>query len=359
MFCEIDRSYSEHLLPPLLTLPSGAEKLDVNDFQNLVDTIHLDNDEVVQYRVVKVFKSHSVTAVDRVLYNANNPRAIGGTLDNVFLDNVIEYPIILGKSNPNYQRIELLQVDGHDITAVTTPIDTATSVVDNSIACEQPASSIDLCYRATQSSVPSHTSTSVPHFIKEVVQRTKRLRGENISAGEIWHYSPVLRRQKQWTVSSNSSDVIQKDSEDKVTHIISAWSFDFVPKSLWEVNDLISYYSIDSLSAFNPGNANVVFAYASEPKHHGEAMSWPSERAVWKAAEDREITTLRRSNFASIEDIPDGCHLLPSIWTYKIKTDQNDELILRKARLVIIGDLAIEGLESSKPIHPLLRLKVL
>ena len=185
MFCEIDRSYSEHLLPPLLTLPSGAEKLDVNDFQNLVDTIHLDNDEVVQYRVVKVFKSHGVTAVDRVLYNANNPRAIGGTLDNVFLDNVIEYPIILGKSNPNYQRIELLQVDGHDITAVTTPIDTATSVVDNSIACEQPASSIDLCYRATQSSVPSHTSTSVPHFIKEVVQRTKRLREENISAGEI------------------------------------------------------------------------------------------------------------------------------------------------------------------------------
>ena len=89
MFCEhVDRSEPERLLPPLLTLPSGSVELDVNDFQNLVDTIHLDNDEGVQYRVVKVYKSRGVAVVDRVLYNANNPRAIGGTLDNVFLDNV-------------------------------------------------------------------------------------------------------------------------------------------------------------------------------------------------------------------------------------------------------------------------------
>jgi hypothetical protein len=186
MFCEhVDRSEPERLLPPLLTLPSGSVELDVNDFQHLVDTIHLDNDEGVQYRVVKVYKSRGVAVVDRVLYNANNPRAIGGTLDTVFLDNVIGYPIILGKSNPNHQRIELLQSDVRDVAAVTTPIDTVTPVVDNSIACEQPASSFDPSYRVTQSSVPSHTSTSVPHSIKEVVQRAKRLRGEAISAGEI------------------------------------------------------------------------------------------------------------------------------------------------------------------------------
>ncbi len=140
----------------------------------------------------------------------------------------------------------------------------------------------------THSQVTMHSSTSVPHSIKEVVQRAKRLRSEAISAGEIKNTAlGSIRRQKQRTVSSNSSYVISKDSEDQVAQIISAWAFDLVPISLWEVQDSFSSYSVDSLSAFNPGTANTVFAYASEPKHHGEAMSRPSERAEWKAAEDR------------------------------------------------------------------------
>ena len=86
-------------------------------------------------------------------------------------------------------------------------------------------------------------------------------------------------------------------------------------------------------------------------------MSRPSERAEWKAAEDREITALRRLNFASIEEIPDGCHLLPSLWTYKNKTDQNDKRILRKARLVVRGDLAIEGLEFFETYSPVVKIE--
>ena len=359
MFCEhVDRTEPERLLPPLLTLPSGAEELDVKDFQNLVDTIHLDNDEGVQYRVVKVYKSRGLAVVDRVLYNADNPRAVGGTLDTVFLDNVIGYPIILGKSNPNYQHTELLQDDGHDIAAVTTPQDTEQPVVDNSIVCVLPVALSNPGSCETQSQVTMHSSTSVPHSIKEVVQRAKRLRSEAISAGEIKNTAlGSIRRQKQRTVSSNSSHVISKDSEDQVAQIISAWAFDLVPISLWEVQDSFSSYSVDSLSAFNPGTANTVFAYASEPKHHGEAMSRPSERAEWKAAEDREISALRRLNFASIEDIPDGCHLLPSIWVYKNKTDENDELLLRKARLVVRGDLAIEGLEYFETYSPVAKIE--
>ena len=67
----------------------------------MVDTIHFDNEEGVRYRVTKVYKLRGVPSVDRVLYNEANPDALGGTIDTIYLENAINYPILLGKQNPN------------------------------------------------------------------------------------------------------------------------------------------------------------------------------------------------------------------------------------------------------------------
>ena len=107
IFCEhVGRRELERLLPPLLSLPESAAIIDAKDYQNLVDTIHLDNDEGVQYRVLKVYNRRGVAVVDRVLYNPDIPDDAGGTIDTVFLDNVVGYPIILGGTNPGYQPIQ-------------------------------------------------------------------------------------------------------------------------------------------------------------------------------------------------------------------------------------------------------------
>ena len=50
------------------------------------------------------------------------------------------------------------------IAAVTTPQDTEQPVVDNSIVREEQTSSFDPGYQVTESTVLSHSSTSVPHF---------------------------------------------------------------------------------------------------------------------------------------------------------------------------------------------------
>ena len=69
VFCEhTGRSEPERLLPPHLMLPDGHGTLDANDFQHLVDTVHLDNDEGVQYKVLRVYKEKGFVIVDRVLY---------------------------------------------------------------------------------------------------------------------------------------------------------------------------------------------------------------------------------------------------------------------------------------------------
>ena len=58
-------------------------------------------------------------------------------------------------------------------------------------------------------------------------------------------------------------------------------------------------------------------AYELEPRNHAEAMSRPSERAFWIAAEEKEMASLEQLNFAEIVDFPDKAHLLACTWIYK------------------------------------------
>ena len=96
VFCEhVDRSKPERLLPPVLTLPPGAKTLDPADLQHLVDNIHMDNDEGSTYRILKVYKRAGNAIVDRVLYSNDKNKDLGGKVDTVYLDIIIQYPIFL------------------------------------------------------------------------------------------------------------------------------------------------------------------------------------------------------------------------------------------------------------------------
>ena len=55
-FCEhVGRAEPERLLPPIIELQQKGTVLDIDKYQNLVDTIHFDNKEGVSYLVKKVY----------------------------------------------------------------------------------------------------------------------------------------------------------------------------------------------------------------------------------------------------------------------------------------------------------------
>ena len=105
VFCEhVGRKEPERLLPPLVTLPPTKRILDHTEYQHLVDTVHLDNEEGVLYKVLKVYTKRGVALVDRSLFSPNHESNDRGKIDCVYLDNVLGYPIIQGKSNSRYVR---------------------------------------------------------------------------------------------------------------------------------------------------------------------------------------------------------------------------------------------------------------
>ena len=102
VFCEhTGRSEPERLLPPHLMLLDGVGTLDAKDYQHLVDTIHLDSEEGVQYKVLRVYKKKGFVVVDRVLYFSDKKLDEKSNLvDIVYLQDIINYPIILGRKKP-------------------------------------------------------------------------------------------------------------------------------------------------------------------------------------------------------------------------------------------------------------------
>ena len=90
----------ERLLPPLMTLPSGAKSFRSEVYQYLVDIVHMNNDERILYKVLKVYPKRGAIVVDRVLFATDKPNNPGGIIDCVHLSDILQYPIILGKLNP-------------------------------------------------------------------------------------------------------------------------------------------------------------------------------------------------------------------------------------------------------------------
>jgi hypothetical protein len=89
IFCEhVSRSEPERLLPPFTSLSDISRPLEVADYQYLVDTVHLDNEEGVQYKVLKVYKHKDLACVDRVLFDPDVPNVEGGMINTVRLGRI-------------------------------------------------------------------------------------------------------------------------------------------------------------------------------------------------------------------------------------------------------------------------------
>ena len=90
------------------------------------------------------------------------------------------------------------------------------------------------------------------------------------------------------------------------------------------------------------------------PKTHDQAMGLP-ERREWLEAESTEIQSLNDNKWAEI--VPKGSKIPINLrWVYAIKYNAKGELMLYKARLVVRGDLAKEGIDYFETYSPVAKI---
>jgi len=175
----------------------------------------------------------------------------------------------------------------------------------------------------TSHDVPSRkASTEKPSVSTkaEAIANAKRTRGEYQAASEIKNtlHGADLRKHSKTSVLATT---VTKCWESAVSATICNWSFGHILESFWKESESDTTIVFDSNSSellfTSAGRALSMRAYELEPRNHAEAMSRPSERAFWIAAEEKEMASLKQLNFAEIVDIPDKAHLLLCIWIYK------------------------------------------
>ena len=330
IFCEhVGRTEPERLLAPKVTLRESDQPCRPEDFSYLVDTIHMDNDEGVRYKVVRVYTHKGLVVVDRVLYDPEHRDVSESPIDTVHLKEVLNYPILEGAQNPNYQ--------------VPAPM---------SLEVPPPGTSSNDGVNTDSRT----TGEGVPLVVQESArQKAKRLRDEAQQAAEIRRIEAGFRRSKRVSAKIN---LCASDWKLRYANTIYQWFIDQIPDDLYEPTDIVpaeQSHTGDTLSA-EVSTMQTSRIYKSEPRNHQEAMGRLSEKAAWEESENRELGALYEMKFAVVCDIPLDRVLLPVIWVYKYKTDQNNNVVLYKSRLCVRGDKAVKGFDFFETFSPVAKI---
>lgn len=78
---------------------------------------------------------------------------------------------------------------------------------------------------------------------------------------------------------------------------------------------------------------------------------------VWKAAMDRELESIEKSQTWQLTDLPKGHKAIDLKWIFKLKKDQNGEIIKHKARLVAKEYVQRHGVDFDEVFAPVTRLE--
>jgi len=75
------------------------------------------------------------------------------------------------------------------------------------------------------------------------------------------------------------------------------------------------------------------------PRGWKEMLSHPHHQGFRTIAEKEMCTLIGRGTFTAVEEPPEGAQILPLLWVFQYKFDQDGTLVKYKARLCIHGDL--------------------
>ncbi|XP_074314529.1 uncharacterized protein LOC141649747 [Silene latifolia] len=116
-------------------------------------------------------------------------------------------------------------------------------------------------------------------------------------------------------------------------------------------------YPISHYISYNKFSANhKVFLAAvtknHEPTFYKDAVLVPE----WREAMRKEIDALEKNNTWTLEPLPQGKKAIGSKWVYKIKYHADGSIERYKARLVIMGNRQIEGVDYNETFAPTVKL---
>ena len=89
-----------------------------------------------------------------------------------------------------------------------------------------------------------------------------------------------------------------------------------------------------------------------EPKSYSEAV----KDSRWRQAMQNEVDALENNGTWTVEDLPPGKKVIGSKWIYKIKYNSDGTVERYKARLVILGNNQIEGIDYHETFSPVAKM---
>ncbi|XP_074318061.1 uncharacterized protein LOC141654847 [Silene latifolia] len=89
-----------------------------------------------------------------------------------------------------------------------------------------------------------------------------------------------------------------------------------------------------------------------EPSTFREAM----QVKEWRDAMQHEIAALERNNTWTLEDLPPNKKAIGSKWVYKIKYNADGSIERYKARLVVLGNRQVEGIDYNETFAPTVKM---
>ncbi|KAJ3702693.1 hypothetical protein LUZ61_006398 [Rhynchospora tenuis] len=89
-----------------------------------------------------------------------------------------------------------------------------------------------------------------------------------------------------------------------------------------------------------------------EPEHFGEAM----KDDKWREAMRVEIDALERNGTWTIENLPYGKKAIGCKWVYRIKYHSDGTIERYKARVVVLGNRQVEGIDFKKTFAPVAKM---
>ena len=154
-------------------------------------------------------------------------------------------------------------------------------------------------------------------------------------AKSLWDYTTHF--------TSDNCPLRNKIRRNKSSRVLTA-----VSSKLNRVSPVLNFMCVSSLSMLMcvaaTNNFTLQDHHTLEPKNYWESLRRP-DRAKWAEAEVHELDTLVRHGTWEIIDKPTDRVIdpLPSNWVYKLKVNQQGEIIKWKARMVMRGDMQYQS----------------
>ena len=326
IFCEhVTRGEPERLLPPISMVPKDLAPTNIEDYQYLVDTVHVDDDDGLLYIVDKVYNHRGVSVVDR--FSFDGTQGVGRP-DTIYLLNCLKCTIVQGKTNSKFQL----------------PV---ASTEDYLSPNKNPSSS----FKKVSDPLTSGKRVMVHENER---QKAKRLKGVAQESSYKQDVEGNLRRSLRNKVKVNTLHETPHEVNcyTRISKLILDWAVEYIPEPCWEPVENTTNHTINTSSI----EVNHSINYEYEPRHHAEAMSRHNEKNEWIASKKRELYALFSMNFATVCDVPLDRKPLQVIWVYKYKRDANNNIILYKSRLVVRGDKAIKGYDYFETFSPVAKI---